>query len=144
MKVTHCCFNHCWNTPHIASLCNHPLFDLHKYSASINECQWMQFILHGEIQWCPFSSYTLPCQTPFCQTFPLLPSVAQQQNVMKYWWEDSIPTAIPPTSASDFVSQHNEIGGIAFGVAHKTSYLLVLWFNYSALYKRTLIFKKNS
>jgi len=59
-------------------------------------------------------SYTLPCQTPFCQTSPLLPFVTWQQNVMKYWWEGSVSTAIPPTSASDTAGQQNKKGGITF------------------------------
>ena len=45
------------------------------------------------------------------------PFAAQQQNVMEYWWEGSTPTAIPPTSAFDVVRQHNEMGGITFGLA---------------------------
>jgi len=52
---------------------------------------------------------------PFCQTAPLLPSVAQQQNVMEYCWEGSASTAISPTSASDVVGQHNKIRGDTFG-----------------------------
>ena len=64
--------------------CSHPLFGLLKCPASINECQQVQFFLHGGIQFHTFASYTLPCQTPFCQTAPLLPSVPWQQNVMGY------------------------------------------------------------
>ena len=33
---------------------------------------------------------------------------------MKYWWEGSSPTAIPPTSASGVVGKHNKIGGVIF------------------------------
>ena len=33
-----CC--HCWNTPPTALLCSHPLFCLHKCSASVNECHF--------------------------------------------------------------------------------------------------------
>ena len=40
--ISHCCYC-CWNTPPAASLCSHPLFDLHKRSASINRCQWGHF-----------------------------------------------------------------------------------------------------
>jgi len=64
-----------------------------------------------------FASYTVPCQTPFCQTATLLPSVLQQQNVMEYWWEGSASAAIPPASASVIRDQCNEIGGITFGEA---------------------------
>jgi len=36
-----------------------------------------------------FASYALLFQTLFSQAAPLLPSVAQQQNVMEYWWQSS-------------------------------------------------------
>jgi len=36
---------------------------------------------------------------------------------MGYWWEGSLSTAIPPTSASDIVGQHNKTGGITFRAA---------------------------
>ena len=65
----------------------------------------------------PFASYTLPRQTPLCQTAPLLPSVTQQQNVMGCWCEGSTTTATPPTSTSDIVIQHTKIRGITFGAA---------------------------
>jgi len=55
-----------------------------------------------------FASYALPCQTPFSQTAPLLPSVTWQQHVTGYWWEGSTSTAIPPTSTSDVMSQHHK------------------------------------
>ena len=47
-------------------------------------------------------------------TAPLLPPVAWQQNVVEFWWESSTSTAIPPTSTSAIMGQHNKIGGIAF------------------------------
>jgi len=68
------------------------------------------------------STPLLPCQIPLCQTAPLLPPVAQQQNVTEYGWEDSTSTAIPPPSASDFVEHHHKTGGITFGVA-----VMVAW-----------------
>jgi len=40
------------------------------------------FFLHGGIQIHSCVPYMLLCQMMFCQTAPLLPSVAQQQNVM--------------------------------------------------------------
>ena len=65
--------------------------------------------MHGGIQFHTFASSALPCQTPFCQSAPLLPSVTRQQHVMGYWWEGpTSTTAILPTSDSD---------GIAFGAA---------------------------
>jgi len=51
---------------------------------SINECQWVLLFPHGGIKWHTFASYKLPCQPPICQTSPLLPSVAQQQNLIEY------------------------------------------------------------
>ena len=90
MEVTHCCCHHCWNTTPRTSLCRHPLFGLHKCSASISECQWMPLILHGGIQWYTFASCTLPFQIPVCQPDPLLPTVTKQQNVMEYWWRLSL------------------------------------------------------
>ena len=50
---------------------------------------------------------------PFCQTAPLLPSVAWQKNAMEYLWECSASTAIP-SSASVIVGHHNKIGDIIF------------------------------
>ena len=64
-----------------------------------------------------FASYALPCQMPFCQTAPLLSSVARQRNLTEYWWEGSTSTAISTTFASDVVGQQNKIGGINFGAA---------------------------
>jgi hypothetical protein len=87
-----------------------------KHSASVNECHWVQFFLHGEIQLQTFASYTLPCQMPFCQIASLLSSVTRQQNLREYWQKGSTSTATSPTSASDAVGQHNKIGGINFGV----------------------------
>jgi len=77
-------------------------------SMNINGCH---FFSHGGIQLPSFASYMLL----FCQTAPLLPSVARQQNVREYWWEGSASTAIPTTSTSDIVGQHNNIGGVTFG-----------------------------
>ena len=51
----------------------------------------------------------------FCQTIPLLPSVTQQEHVMKYCWEGSASTVISLTSASDVVGKYNKMGGIIFG-----------------------------
>ena len=102
--------HHYLNTPTITSLCQHPLFCLQKHSGSVNEYQGVLLFLHGKI-WCHnFASFTFPCQMPFC----LLPTVMQQQNVMEYWWEGSVSTAIPSPSASDTMGQHNKTGGFTF------------------------------
>ena len=53
-------------------------------------------------------------------TAPLLPSVIQQQNAMRYWWEGPTSTAITPTSTLDAMGQHNKTGSIAF-IPHKYS-----------------------
>ena len=112
-----CCCYHCWNTPPTASLCSHPVTGFCKSSGIVNECQWVQFFPYKGIQWHTFASYTFPCQMSFCQTAPLLPSVTWQQNVMEYWQEGSASTTIPPTSITDVMGQHNNIGGITFGAA---------------------------
>ena len=97
---------------HPLCLCSHPLFGLHKYSASMDKVQWLQFfsawnsIPH-------FVSYTLACHLPFCQTAPLLPSVTRLQSVM-YWWEVSASTAILPTFTSGIIGQHHKTGVITF------------------------------
>ena len=109
-----CC--HCGSAPCTTFLCSCPLFGLHKRSASANECQWVPFFPHEGIQWHTSVSYVLPCQMPFCQTAPLLPSVTVKQNVLEYWWEGSSSTAIPPF-ASDVACQHNKTGGITFGAS---------------------------
>ena len=111
--LSRCC-HYCCSAPPTASLCSHPLFGLHKCSASINECQWLPFFLHGGIQCHTFAPNTLPCQTPFCQTAPLLPFVTQQQHVVEYWWEYSSSTAISPTSTSDVVGEQNKSGRLYF------------------------------
>ena len=116
-EVTRCYCCHCWNASATASLCSYPLFGLQKHSASISECQWVPCFPHGGIQWHTISSHALSCQTPFCQTTPVLPSVARQQNVMGYWWEGSTSIAIPPTSASDIMGQLNNIGDITVRAA---------------------------
>ena len=46
--MTHCCCHYCWNTPPTASLCSHPRFDLHKCSASIDECQWISLFFSAQ------------------------------------------------------------------------------------------------
>ena len=37
-----------------------------------------------------------------------------QESIMEYWLESSTSPAIPPTSASGIMGQHNKIGGIIF------------------------------
>ena len=115
--MAHCHCPHYWNTPSTASLCLHPLFGLHKHSASFNECQWVQYSPHVWTQWRIFASGALPWQIALHQTAPLLPSVTRQQHVMEYWWEDSVSTAILLTSASDVMGQHNKIGGTTCAAA---------------------------
>jgi len=110
VELTHCLWCHYWNAPFTASLCSHPLVGLHKCSASVNE--WAPFFPHGGIQWHTFVSYAFLCQTPFCQTAPLLPSVIWQRNVMEYGWEGSTLTAITPTSTTDVTDQCKKIEGI--------------------------------
>jgi len=67
-------------------------------------CQWVPFPPHGGIQWHIFVTYPLPCQTPFYQTAPLLPSFTKQQHRTEYWRDGSTSAAVPPTSISDTVA----------------------------------------
>lgn len=53
-------------------------------------------------------------QMPFCQTAPLLPSVAWQQHTTEHQWEGFMSTAASPTTTSDVIGQHNGIGSITF------------------------------
>jgi hypothetical protein len=41
----------------------------------------MLFFPRGGLQWHTSAACALPCQTPFCQTAPLLLCVARQQNL---------------------------------------------------------------
>ena len=53
---------------------------------------------------------------PFCQTSPLLLILIEQQNAVKYWWENSASIAISPTPTAEVMGLHNKTGGIIFGV----------------------------
>ena len=101
---THHPLHHCAHIHCLVSI------NIQQMSVNVSGC-------HGGIQWHTFSSCSLPCQTPFCQTAPLLPSVTRQQNVMQYWWKGSIYTVVLPTSSTDTVGQENKIGGITFKAA---------------------------
>jgi len=74
-------------------------------------------LLHGEIQWHTFASYALPCQTLLCWTVPPLLSITRQHNATGYWWEGLTSAAVPPTSTSDVVGQHNQVGCVTFRAA---------------------------
>ena len=114
--LSHCC-QHCWNASPTTLLCSHLLFSSYKRSARINECQWVLFFPHGEIQWLSCASYILPYQMPFCQAAPLLPSITRQKHVTGYCWEGSFSAAVPTASDSDVLGQQNKIGDVTFGAA---------------------------
>ena len=107
---------HCQNTIHHLTVL-YPLFGLYTHSANIHERQLVSTIPHGEVQWHTLASSALPCQRPFCQTSPLLPSATQQQHVLEYWWEGLTSAVTPPTSASDVMGQCNKTGGITYRAA---------------------------
>jgi len=44
-------------------------------------------------------------------------SFVTKQGVMECWQEGSNSTAVPQTTTSDVVGQHNKIGGVTFGAA---------------------------
>jgi len=108
-----CYCHHCWNALSTASLCSYPLFGLHQRSANVDEC----LFLHME----EFSDTPLlhMCLCVRCHSvrLPLCYHLSHSNKLMKYWWEDSTSTAVPPTSASDIMSQSNNMGGITFGAA---------------------------
>jgi len=45
-----CC---CWNALLTASLYSHPLLDLHKCSANVDDCQWVNFFPHRKLSCTP-------------------------------------------------------------------------------------------
>ena len=96
---------HCAHTHGLVSI------NIQQAAVNVNGCR---FFLHGGIQCHTFIRTSM--SDAICQTAPLLPSAAWQQHAMEYWWEGPISTAIPPTSASDIMSQHNKTGDITFGV----------------------------
>ena len=114
----------CWNTPHTASLCWRLLVSLHKHSASPNECQWVHFFFYmGK-----FNDRAL-LHTHFLVRhhsvrLPLCCHLSHG-NKMKCNIDGKVQpfTAIPPTSASDVMGQHDKIGGITFRAALVYYYL---------------------
>ena len=98
--------------PHCAHIHYLVSRNIQQASMNINECLYFHVEEFSDI-----ASHALLCQTPFCHSTPLLPSVTQKQHVMQCWWEGSAYTAITPISASDVVGQHNKIGGITFRAA---------------------------
>ena len=71
-----------------------------------------------------FASYALPCQMPFCQTAPLLSSVAWKQDGVLVGRSD----CKAPISVSEVVGQHNKIGGIIFRVVLRIGIANDVWF----------------
>ena len=120
--LSHCCCHH-WHThyTHIQWLVSRNIQQVLMNAIGCN------FFPHGKIQWYTFASCAFPCQTPFCQSAPLLPSVIQKVSIMDYWREGSTSTAIPPTSTFDVMGQHNKIGDITSGVATCISNLYCFW-----------------
>ena len=113
-----CCYHHTAETHNPWPLCahNHCLVHINVHWAlmKVSRCH---FLCLEEFSYMPVLNNSLPHQTLFWQTAPLLPSVAWQQNVMEYWWEGSTSTTIPPRSISDVAGQHSKIIGIIFRAA---------------------------
>jgi hypothetical protein len=109
--LSHHC-HHCWEAPPTASLCSHPLFSLRKLSASVVECQWVQFFSAWR------NSVTNLCTS---MTYAILSDyssavICRMTTILiDYWREGSTSTVIPPISASNVMGQHNKIGCITFG-----------------------------
>ena len=95
-----------------ASLCSHPLSGLHQCSVSLN-VNGCHILCMEEFSYSRLLHLYFHVRCHFV-IVPLLLFDAWQQNVMGYWWECSTSTAIPPTSTSDVVGLHHEIGGINF------------------------------
>ena len=95
----------CHPPPHCARIHRLVSRSTRQASMNVNECHSFPY---GGIHLYTFASYARPCQTRLCQAAPLLPFVSQQQNMTEHWWEGSTSTAVPPTSTSDTVGQHNK------------------------------------
>jgi len=101
----HC--HHCWNTlstPHYADIRSLGRPNIQQAPINVNGCIFFSAWRNSVPHLCLICT---PCQRPFWQTAPPLPSVTQQQNVMQHWREGSISAAIPPTFAFDTVGQHH-------------------------------------
>lgn len=83
----HCHCHHCWNAPPThPSLCSHSLLSLHKCSACISECQWVQYFLHRGFQWNTFFFICTSMSDAVLSDCPSAPISHMQQNVMEYRW----------------------------------------------------------
>ena len=95
-------------------LCSQPLVGLQEPSASIHECQWVPFFFpQGGIRSLIFASISTSMSDAILSECPSAAICHMAPNV----GEGSTSAAIPPTSASDSVGQHNKIGGITFRAA---------------------------
>ena len=115
-----------------ASLCSHLLFGLQKCSASVDECQWVQFFLFF-IFFCMEEFIVTPLlhlhfhiihhcvRLPLC--YHLLHSNKMQWN-MNGKVQSLLPYHQHPTV---IVGQYNKIGGITFGA----DFILYIWSRYS-------------
>ena len=94
------------------SLCSHPLFGLHKHSASTNECQWVPFF---STQWNSLTHFCFIHTSVSDASLSDCPSAATCHTATEY---NGIlagrltSTAIPPTSTFGIMSQQNKVGGI--------------------------------
>jgi hypothetical protein len=102
--------HHCRNELPTASLCSHPLFDLHKRSASVNECQCVHIEEFNDTRLLRMHFHV---RHHFARL--LLCCSHMATKLTNYWQEGSSSTAIPPASTSKVVGQHIKIGGINFG-----------------------------
>jgi len=116
MTCLSCCSCHCWNIPPITSLYWHPLFGLHKCSASISEHQRVPFFS----AWRNWTTHLSFVHTPMSDTILSdCPSAAicHVTTTCNGILEGSTSTVILPTSTSGIMDQCNKIGGITFGAA---------------------------
>ena len=121
-RLSHLC-HHCRNTPPTTSLCSHPFFELHKHSASVDECQQVQFSPHGGCSPTPLLHMHFLVKHVFVR-LPFAAICHMATECKDYLWEGSSSTAIPPKSSYDHLGQHNKTGGITFRAALVRFFLL--------------------
>ena len=91
-----------------------------------SKCQWMPFFPQWATHLCCMHTSMSDAILSDCLSAAI--SHITMLNIREYWCEGATSTAIPPTSTSNVVSQHNKIGRIAFGLFPLICNLLFLFF----------------
>lgn len=122
--LSHCCC-HYFYMPPTASLCYHLLFSFYRYSASINECQWVPFFQHEGIQSQTSSSYEHPHHRTFCQPVSLLLSHTTQPVLCSSCSMVETLLARQQLLLMTFLGKNKKLGGITFGATFSWFYATV-------------------